>query len=209
METSLIHKILEKKEIEVYAFYEEIPIKAKLKLLDVDFDKQQIIWSFNDKLKLPLTKSKELYLQENETVYTLVVIICNKKEIITTFPTVAVEPKLKRRYIRVRTTEDDPIYVEIKNIRGKSIDISERGVGIIVNDIGGLEPGQIYNIKLEIRGNTYDLKGKIIYITEVEPGTYRIGIQFTNISQKVEDIIFKYILDRQKDVIKKISLFSD
>ncbi|HIQ25285.1 MAG TPA: PilZ domain-containing protein [Persephonella sp.] len=209
METSLIHKILKKKEIEVYAFYDEIPIKVKLKLFDVDFDKQQIIWSFNDRLKLPLTKSKELYLQENETVYTLVVIIYNKKEIITTFPTVAVEPKLKRRYIRVRTTEDDPIYVEIKNIRGKSIDISERGVGIIVNNIRELETGQIYNIKLEIRGNTYDLKGKIIYITEVEPGTYRIGIQFTNISQKVEDIIFKYILNRQKDVIKKISLFSD
>lgn len=209
METLLIRKILEKKEIEVYAFYEEIPIKVKLELHDVDFDKQQIIWSFNDKLKLPLTKSKELYFQENETVYTLVVIIYNKKEIITTFPTVAVEPKLKRRHIRARTIEDDPIYVEIKNIRGKSIDISERGVGIIVNNIRELETGQIYNIKLEIRGITYDLKGKIIYITEVEPGTYRIGIQFTNISQKVEDIIFKYILDRQKDVIKKISLFSN
>lgn len=209
METSLIHKILKKKEIEVYAFYDEIPIKVKLELHDVDFDKQQIVWSFNDKLKLPLTKSKELYFQENETVYTLVVIIYNEKEIITTFPTIAVEPKLKRRYIRVRTTENNPVYVEIRNIKGKSIDISERGVGIIVNDIGELETGQIYNIKLEIKGNIYDLKGKIIYITEVEPGTYRIGIQFTDISQKIEDIIFKYILDRQREVIKKISLFSD
>ncbi|RUM50697.1 MAG: hypothetical protein DSY47_01045 [Hydrogenothermus sp.] len=209
METSLIHKILEKKEIEAYAFYDEIPIRVKLELHDVDFDKQQIIWSFNDKLKLPLTKSRELYFQENETVYTLVAIIYDKKEIITTFPTAAVEPKLKRRYIRVRTTEDYPVYIEIKNIREKAIDISEKGIGIIIKDIRELEPHQIYSIKLELREKTYDLKGKVIYITEVESGTYRIGIQFTDISQKVEDVIFKYILDRQKEVIKKISLFSD
>lgn len=206
METSPIQKILENKDVEAYAFYDEIPIRVELELYDVDFDKQQIIWSFNDKLKLPLTKSRELYFQENETVYALVVIIYDKKEIITTFPTVAVEPKLKRRHIRVRTIEDDPIYVEIKNIREKSIDISEGGVGIILKNIGELEPNQIYNIKLELRENTYDLKGKVVYITEVESGTYKIGIQFTDISQKVEDIIFKYILDRQKAIIKKIKL---
>ncbi len=209
MEPSLIHKILEKKELEVYAFYDEIPIRVKLELHDVDFDKQQMIWSFNEKLKLPLTKSKEIYFQKDGTVYTLVVIIYDDKELVTTFPTVAVEPKLKRRYIRVRTIEDDPIYVEIDGIREKAIDISERGVGLILKDIGELKPNQEYNLKLEIRGKTYDLKGKVVYITEVEPGTYRVGIQFTDISPKVEDIIFKYILDRQKEVIKKISLFAD
>ncbi len=209
MEPSLIHKILEKKELEVYAFYDEIPIRVKLELHDVDFDKQQMIWSFNEKLKLPLTKSKEIYFQEDGTVYTLVVIIYDDKELVTTFPTVAVEPKLKRRYIRVRTIEDDPIYVEIDGIREKAIDISERGVGLILKNIGELKPNQEYDLKLEIRGKTYDLKGKVVYITEVEPGTYRVGIQFTDISSKVEDVIFKYILDRQKEVIKKISLFAD
>jgi c-di-GMP-binding flagellar brake protein YcgR len=209
MESSLIHKILEKKEIEVYAFYDEIPIKVKLELHDVDFEKQQMVWSFNEKLKLPLTKSKELYFQENGTIYTLVAIIYDKKELITTFPTIAVEPKLNRRYIRVRTTEENPVFVEINNIREKAIDISVRGVGLILKDIKDLKPNEIYDVKIEIDGKTYELKGKVVYITEVEPGTYRVGIQFLEVPQKVEDVIFKYVLDRQKEVIKKISLFAD
>ena len=209
METSLVRKILNKKELEVYAFYEEIPIKVKLELHDVDFDKQQMIWSFNEKLKLPLTKSKELYFQDGDTVYTLVAIIYDKKELVTTFPTVAVEPRLKRRYIRVRTIEDDPVYVEINGIREKAIDISERGVGLILNDIDDLKPNETYDVTLEIRGKSYNLKGKIVYITEVEPNVYRIGVQFIDIPTRLEDIIFKYILDRQKEVIKKISLFAD
>jgi len=209
METSLIHRILEKKELEVYAFYDEIPIKVKLELIDVDFDKQQMIWRFDKKLKLALTKTNELYFQQEGTVYTLVVVIYNDRELITTFPTVAVEPKLKRRYIRVRTTENNPIFVEINGIREKALDISERGVGLIIKDIGDLKPNEIYDIKLEIEGKTYNVKGKIVYITEVESQVFKVGIQFTNISHKVEDSIFKYILARQKEIIKKISLFVD
>jgi len=209
MEKSLIQWILDKKEIEVYAFYDELPIRVKLELHDIDYEKQQIIWSFNEKLKLPLTKSKEIYFQYGDTVYTLVAIIYNNKELITSFPTPAVEPKLKRRHVRVRTTEENPVFVEIKGKKLRVLDISEKGIGLLVDDIDDLKPNEIYDLKLEIKGKIHSLKGKIVYITEVEEGLFRIGIQFTDISSKVEDDIFKYILERQKEVIKKISMFAD
>ena len=201
--------LLDKKEIEVYAFFEEIPIKVKLKLVDVDFDKQQIIWTYDKRLELPLTKSRELYFEYNGTVYTLVAIIHDDKELVTTFPTVSLEPKLKRRHIRVRTTEEHPVKVIIDDKVYSAIDISERGVGILTRDIEGLEIGKTYNLLLNIEGEELPAKGEIVYIKEADKGLYRVGIRFEQLPMKVEDKIFKYIMARQKEVAKKIAMFKE
>ncbi|RMA97959.1 flagellar brake protein [Hydrogenothermus marinus] len=204
---NVIDWIQEKKVIDVYAFYEEVPIKVKIELHEIDFDKEQIIWSLNEKLLFALSKTKELYFEYNETIYVMGVIIYNKEEMVTTFPTVAAEPKLKRNHIRVQTSEEDPIYIKFDDYKIKAWDISEGGVGILLQKPDLFEIGKEYKFILEIFNKDFKVKGEVVYIKEIDKSNYKIGIKFINISPTLEDTIFKYILKRQKEILKKLSYF--
>ncbi|RMD47698.1 MAG: PilZ domain-containing protein [Aquificota bacterium] len=204
---NVIEWIAEKKTLEVYVFYEEVPIKVKIELHDIDLEKEQIIWSFNEKIAFALTKSRDIYFEYSEVIYVMSVIIHDKEEMVTTLPTIAAEPKLKRNYIRVQTSEDDPIYVEIDGISTKVWDISEGGIGIIVESLKDIEIGNQYDLNLSLSGKTLKLKGEIVYIKEINKSNYKVGIKFLKVPSNVEDLIFKYILKRQREILKKLSYF--
>ena len=206
---SVIDWIAEKKELEIYVFYEEVPIKDKIKLIEIDYEKEQIAWTVDKKLEFALSHSKELYFEYEGTIYILNVIMYNREEMITTYPSVAVEPKLKRRYIRVKVDQQHPIYVEFDGISALAWDISEKGVGLILNDIGDIEIGKSYDIKIKIEGKEFLVKGEVVYIKEIGRKSIKVGIKFIKAPPALEDKIFKYILAKQKDILKKISLFRD
>ncbi len=206
---SVIDWIAEKKELEVYAFYEEVPIKVKIRLIEIDYEKEQMAWSFDKKLELALSQSKELYFEYEGTIYILNVIMYSREEMVTTFPSIAVEPKLKRRYIRVHVSEDKPIYVEFDNVSTVAWDISEKGIGLILDNIGDIELGKSYEIKIKIEGKEFLVKGEVVYIKEIGKKSIKVGIKFIKASPVLEDKIFKYILAKQKEILKKISLFRD
>ncbi len=206
---SVIDWIAEKKELEIYVFYEEVPIKDKIKLIEIDYEKEQIAWTIDKKLEFALSHSKELYFEYERTIYVLHVIMYNKEEMITTYPSVAVEPKLKRKYIRVKVDQQHPIYVEFDGISALAWDISEKGVGLILDNIGDIEIGKSYDLKIKIEGKEFLVKGEVVYIKEVGRKSVKVGIKFVKASPVLEDKIFKYILAKQKDILKKISLFRD
>ncbi len=206
---SVLEWIKEKKQIEVYAFYEEIPIKVKIELHEIDYEKEQIVWSFDKKLEIALSQSGELYFDYNGTIYVMNVIIYNKDEMVTTFPTIAVEPKLKRKYIRVHVDEENPIYIKINDIETKAWDISEKGVGVILNNLDSFELGRDYEMFIKINGKEFKVLAELVYIKEIGKGSYKLGFKFKKVSPVLEDEIFQYILKKQKDILKKISLFRD
>ncbi|WP_457641588.1 flagellar brake protein [Persephonella sp.] len=193
--------------VEVAVFFNEVPIKAKLKVNDIDYEKKQIIWSFNEKLKVPLLDNRDIYFKYRDNVYVITVIIHNNKEMVTSFPSLALEPKLNRRYVRVTTSPENPAYVTIKGKKFQINDISEEGIGIILPVDLDLRENEEIDMELEIKGNIFPVKGKIVYTKNQGKNLVRVGIKLLNIPNRVRNQIVKYVFERQRDIAKKISIF--
>ncbi|WP_457624290.1 PilZ domain-containing protein [Persephonella sp.] len=205
----LIGWLKKTKKIEVVAFYEEVPINGVLELEEVEEPLEQIIWKSDKKLIPPLRETRHLYFKKDGEVYILTVIAYDEKEIATSFPSLALDKKLNRAYVRVKTSETDPVDVMINGIQLSAEDISEAGIGILAPEdrVKDLEVNKEYDIMLRIRGEFLKLKGIIVYKMKAGKGFERIGIKFTQVKPKDQDRIAKYIMDRQREIAKKIFLF--
>jgi len=207
----LIGWLKKRKSIEVVAFYEEVPINGILELKEIEESLEQIIWKSDKKLIPPLRETRHLYFKKNGEVYILTVIAYDEKEIATSFPTLALDKKLNRAYVRVKTSENDPIDIMIGRIQLSAEDISEAGIGILAPEdkAEGIEVNKEYDIILRIRGEFLKLKGVVVYKMKTGKGVEKIGIRFTQVKPKDQDRIAKYIMDRQREIAKKIFLFKD
>ncbi|MCX7739174.1 MAG: hypothetical protein N2Z80_07205 [Hydrogenothermaceae bacterium] len=113
---ALIEKIKKDKKLEVYLFYHEAPIKQVLDINDVEESRKQIEFKINGKIEAAINESKELYIKFNKDILVLRPIIWNKEFLITSFPSYAIKPKLKRKYPRVKCSTKNPITLEDKSI---------------------------------------------------------------------------------------------
>ncbi|WP_180754047.1 flagellar brake protein [Persephonella hydrogeniphila] len=197
------------KNLDVVAFYQEVPIKGRIEISDIDEKLEQIIWKADKTLIPPLKETRHLYFKYNDEVFILTVIAYDSKEIATSFPTLALDKKLNRSYVRVKTSHENPVTVQINDLKFNADDISEAGVGIITpkKDTKELQEGAEYDLKLSIKGEELPAKGVIVYIRDAGSDFVRIGIKFTQLKPRVQDKIVKYIMDRQREIAKKIFLF--
>ena len=205
----LIGELKKKKKLNVVVFYEEVPINGSLELEEVDESLEQIIWKSDPKIIPPLKETRHLYFKDGDEVYILTVIAYDDKEIATSFPTLALEQKLKRAYVRVKTSEKDPVDVLIGGFQFSAEDISEAGLGILTEEEKAkkLIENKEYELMLRIRGEFIKLKGIVVYKKKAGKNFERIGIKFTEVKIKDQDRIAKYIMDRQREIAKKIFLF--
>ncbi|WP_457639396.1 PilZ domain-containing protein [Persephonella sp.] len=197
------------KKLDVVAFYEEVPIRGVLEIEEVDESLEQIIWKADKKLLPPLKETRHLYFKKDGEVFILTVIAYDEKEIATSFPSIALDQKLNRAYVRVKTAENDPVDVMIEGVELSAEDISEAGLGIIAPEdkVQHIKVNQEYQIMLRIRGEFLKLKGVVVYKNKTGSNLERIGIKFTDVKPKDQDRIAKYIMDRQREIAKKIFLF--
>ncbi len=197
------------KNLEVAAFYQEVPIKGKIELSDVDEKLEQIIWKADRAIIPPLKETRHLYFKHNEEVFILTVIAYDSKEIATSFPTFALDKKLNRAYVRVKTSHENPVFVKIGDLKFSADDISEAGVGIIAskNSVEGIKEGEEYEMSLFIKDEELPAKGVVVYIKDAGSNFVRLGIKFTELKHKTRTKIARYIMDRQREIAKKISLF--
>ncbi|ACO03038.1 MAG TPA: PilZ domain-containing protein [Persephonella sp.] len=211
MEKSFLREVLnwmkEQDSIEVAVFFNEVPVKAKLKVLDIDYERKQIIWSFNEKLRIPLLDNRVIYFKYRNDIFIATVIIHDDKEMVTSFPTLALEPKLNRRYVRVTTSPENPAFLIIDGKKYPIEDISEAGIGIILPSDIGLKEGEEKEMELELKGTVFDIKGKIVYIKDQGNNLIRVGIKLLDIPNRVRNQIVKYVFERQRDIAKKITMF--
>jgi len=200
--------------LKVVVFYEELPINGTLVLKEVDKSLKQIIWKADKKLLSPLKESRYLYFKKNGENYVLPVIAFNDKEIVTSFPVIATEKKLNRKYVRVKTTEKDPVDIMIGNTQLPVEDISETGAGILVPEdkARSLEENKRYTVMLRIRGEFLKLNGVVVRKKEqVSRGEklVDIGMEFEDVKQKDKERLSRYVIDRQREIAKKIFLSKD
>ncbi len=205
----LIGELKRKKKLEVAVFYEEVPITGTIEIIDIDETLEQIIWKADKKIVPTLKETRHIYFKHNGEIYILTVIAYDQKEIATSFPSYALDQKLNRTYVRVKTSEKDPILVMVDGYQLYADDISEAGVGIITSEEEKecVQEGKECQLEIKLRNDTIKLKGIVVYRRKAGKGVIRIGIKFTEVKQKDRDKIAKYIMDRQREIAKKISLF--
>jgi len=204
------------KKIEITSFLEEIPIKEKVRI--ESFDDRFIQWESSPKLKLAAGDSGKIYtyffdpefkqkrlLEANVTYY-------SNDFLETTHFNLSNEPRFHREFLRVRVSDTNPVKAFVIGEDGKKRevkvwDICEMGIGIIT------KPGT-YNfndeVKLEIclSGKCFTTNG-IVVSKEDLGNNEKVGIYFGNISQRERDLVCKYVLDRQKEVMKKIKMLAE
>ncbi|MEJ5173603.1 MAG: PilZ domain-containing protein, partial [Hydrogenothermaceae bacterium] len=130
---------------------------------------------------------------------------------ITSFPSFAIEPKLKRDYPRVKCSNKNPIIMEDSEL-GLCLhirDISEGGIGFKIDKSIDIKENNIHKVKLKIDGKEYDAKIKILYKTQANGDLYKVGAKFIESSVKLEDAIAKYVFDRQMEIAKILNTFRD
>ncbi|MEZ0322950.1 MAG: PilZ domain-containing protein [Hydrogenothermaceae bacterium] len=207
----LIDKIKKDKKLEVYLFYQEAPIRQILEVSDIHEAKKQVEFKINGKIEAAVNESKELYTKINNEILILRPLIWNREFLITSFPSFAIEPKLKRGYPRVKCSNKNPITME-DNKLGLCLtirDISEGGIGFKVDKSVDIKENDIHNVKLNINGKKYDAKIKILYKTQTNENLNKIGAKFIDPSAKLQDAIAKYVFDRQTEIARILNNFKD
>jgi len=205
----LIGQIKKEKKLDVAVFYEEVPITGTIELVDIDESLEQIIWKADRKIVPTLKDTRHIYFKHDGNVFILTVIAYDQKEIATSFPSYALDQKLNRTYVRVKTSEKDPVFVVFDDHKLCADDISEAGIGIITSEEEKecVQEGKECQFEIRLRNDIVKLKGVVVYKRKAGKGVIRIGIRFTEVKQKDRDKIAKYIMDRQREIAKKIFLF--
>jgi hypothetical protein len=207
-----INKLKKDKKLEAYIFYEESPIKVVLPVLDIDFGRKQIEFEINPKIEAMINQEKEIYIKFNNEVLLLRPLFWNKETLVTTFPFLAIEPKIKREHVRVKCSQKNPILLEIDddiNVCVPLRDISEKGFSFKLPKTVYLELNEAYSGKLNINGKSLPIVFKVLYKIERPDNTYRYGAKILNATAKVEDEVAKYIFERQREIAKILNTFAD
>jgi hypothetical protein len=207
-----INKLKKDKKLEAYIFYEESSIKVVLPVLGMDFGRKQIEFEINPKIEAMVNQEKEIYAKFNNEVLLLRSLFWNKETLVTTFPSLAIEPKVKREYVRVKCSQKNPILLEIDdgiNVRVPLKDISEKGFSFKLPETVYLELNKTFSGKLNINGKSLPIVFEVLYKTERPDNTYKYGAKILNADPKVEDEVAKYIFERQREIAKKINTLAD
>jgi hypothetical protein len=173
-----INKLEKDKKLEAYIFYEESPIKVVFSFLDIDFGRKQIEFEINPKIEAMINQEKEIYVRFNNEVLLLRPLFWNKETLITTFPSLAIEPKIKREHVRVKCSQKNPILLEIYdgiNVCVPLRDISEKGFGFKLPKTVYLELNKPFSGKLYINGKSLPIVFKVLYKIE-RPDTILIDM---------------------------------
>ncbi len=205
----LIGQLKKQKKLEVAVFYEEVPIKGVIEISEVDDSLEQIIWKADKKIIPVLKETRHIYFELDGEVFVLTVIAYDDFEIATSFPSLALDRKLNRSYVRVKVPESSPITALINGTSFFVDDISEAGLGIVTTQeyLKNIEEGKEYDITLNICKDNVNLKGIVVYKRKVGNNLYRIGIKFTDVKERDRNKIARYIFERQREIAKKIAMF--
>lgn len=201
--------------VEVMSFYNEVPVKAKLRIVDVDGTGRTIGWSGNEKLSLAVDETKRLYFSVldpkfgERRVLVADVIYYSKDYIETDFPKFAIEPKLRRSYLRVTTSESLPVRLTVEDALFDVIDISEGGVAVVLPK-GLLNPGDIIDAVLLLPEGKLNIRARAVNVSEFGRRDFeRVGMEFIGMDGKGSKMVRRYVIERQREIISKIKLLNE
>jgi len=215
---SIIKDLKDKNEaVKVMSFFNELPVKVKMRIVYVDERKKVIGWEGNSKLKCAIDETKRIYFQVFDPKYgemrvlSADVIYYGNDYIETTFPRFAIEPKLNRKFLRVTTSDKFPVKMRIKGDFNRVydvIDISEGGFAFISSP-GSFKLRDMLEIKLMLLDSRISASCQVVSVSPYGKSLERFGVEFLAIDDKGRKLINKYVLKRQKEIISKIKLLNE
>ncbi|HIP93204.1 MAG TPA: PilZ domain-containing protein [Desulfurobacteriaceae bacterium] len=208
----------ENKPIVVMSFFEEIPVWARVKVLEIDPTTKNILLEGEPKLVKACNKSGELFFRvqspERQYHFKSNVLYASEKGIEVSFPVYQPVDKFSRRFLRVKPSLKKPVIVKVilKNEKGdveeeiltKAIDICEMGIAIPFPK-GKAKKGDLLNLEITLpNGYKLNVLGKVVRKLPLNEKEDRLGISFVNIDLKDQDEIAKYVFVRQQEIAQEI-----
>jgi len=216
VENRIVEWLKEMKEkgatIEAISFYQELPIRVRTKVLDIDEARKFVQWESDPKLSLALSETGRVYFRFFDPLYKQNRIVgadatyYSDEFIETTYPAPLIAPGLNRQCLRVKTSEKLPVKAYLIGEDGskkelKVRDVCEEGVGIL-NAGELLSLGEPVKIELVLPEHVLTLTGKVVSIDELPEGQ-KFGIKL-NVRERDRKVLNNYVMARQREILNKI-----
>ena len=208
-----------KKPVEVISFYNELPVRVKLNVLDINNDKGLIQWSSHPRLNVAVGETGKIFLpfydplHQANRILSANVIYYGKGFMETLTPTFARDSRFNRRFLRITTSDTLPLraLLTAQGFSKKPVkvrDISEGGIGIFV-------PKATFRIgdKVQLQlffpdGKSAEVDGEVVRLEKTPEGELA-GIMFISPSKELLNQIIRYIMRRQREIMDKLRMFTD
>ena len=212
-----IREAIEKrKPIELISFFEELPVRVKVKPLSME--KEFIQWEGHPKLKLAVNEFGRIYTPFLDPAYGQRRILAadvtyySDNLIESTKFKPFEEPRFSRKFPRVTVSEKLPVklYVVLDGGKRKAYkvrDISENGVGF-VSSKGEFPLNKKLKLELELPFGSFQAEGEVRSIEPLEDKE-KVGVMFLNLHNRFKNLLHRYVVERQREILGKIRLLSE
>ncbi|SNR64599.1 flagellar brake protein [Desulfurobacterium atlanticum] len=214
-------RIDKKQHVEVISFYNEVPVHVKLVPTSVEGFKT-VGWESNPKLIPAVDQTQAFYIpfvhpvHKEREILSAGVLYYGKDYIETTFPSFSIDPRFKRNSVRIKVSDLKPVIVRIndgeKTLTLRALDISEGGVGVEAEKgTFSLNEELMLDLKFPDGKEVNNIFGKVVNVESLMPDKKKekAGIAFLKIREKDKDVINRYIVQRQKEIINEFKMFCE
>ena len=216
IEEWLKEAIEKEKPIELISFFEELPVRVKVKPLSME--KEFIQWESHPKLKLAVSDFGRIYTHFLDPAY-------GKKRVLAadvTYHSDSMiestkfkpfdEPRFSREFPRVTVSEKLPVKLLVNSGKDKKTiykvrDISENGIGF-VSSKGEFSLNQKINLEVELPFGSFQAEGEVRSIEPLE-NKEKVGVKFLNLNNRFRNLLHRYVVERQREVLDRIRLLSE
>ena len=207
------------KPVEVISFYNELPVRVKLNVLDINDEKGLIQWSSHPRLNVAVEETGKIFLpfydplHQANRILSADVIYYGKGFMETITPTIAGDSRFNRKSLRITTSDTLPIraLLTAKGFSKKPVrvrDISEGGVGIFV-PTGTFRIGDKVQLQLSFpKGKSIEANGEVVRLEKTPEGELA-GIMFISPSRELLNQVIRYIMKRQREIMDQLRMFAD
>ncbi|WP_457568691.1 flagellar brake protein [Desulfurobacterium sp.] len=216
----LKNKIEKGEHLEVVSFYNEVPVRVKMKPLSIEGFKV-VGWQGNPKIIPAIDQTQKFFVTflhpeyREKRILSAGVLYYNDDYVETTFPSLAVEPRFDRNAVRITVSEMKPIYVDVcsdaVSFSTRALDISEGGIGIAINKgLLGLNDEVTLTLKFPSGDTIEGLSAKVVHVEELpgKKGEEKAGLAFKNLKERDRNLISRYIIHRQKEIINEFKMLT-
>ncbi|NPA11717.1 MAG: PilZ domain-containing protein [Epsilonproteobacteria bacterium] len=205
----IINAKQKKEKIYIFSVYKGIPITHNTVIEDIKHKK--VIIKVNSYQLIASKFQKEVYIllsKSNKTYRALIDSVNPAEKTITLYNIKPIKrPKIKRNFIRVQPEKETyaTITYNDETYKGKIYDVSIKGIAIDLDKNLEIPPGE--KVKLEFAlGRYFEVDAELRSITKCDENEYRYHFQF-NLHPKEEKLLDKYIISREKEIIKELQLY--
>jgi len=200
----------------LHCFYEELFVMGRGTVIDLDLENKTIAWEVDEKILKATFIEKRVFFKNSNKWVGADIVFKDGNFISAKVLNAVYEPRLRRNFVRVTTSLSEPVKVlvvdpfsERKKGEFWASDISEGGVGLVTDKKRvPLKVGNNYVllISLSIDKITYRIvtKAKLVHFTEVDNKLKKLGMLFIDLERKYRDLIYRYVVKRQKDIIRAL-----